>query len=318
MLGADGTLARLTTLALPGTAMGVTLAGDTLLVAAGNGGLHLVDIADPRAPVLLGTAPSQGWAWQALATGNAIWLADGSAGLRAFATDPYGLDPDANQARSLDLNTSIDPVRRAGLVADFGDTYASSLSGDRGVTWTAVTTGRRLAGLRPAGDDLRWRARLSPAADGTPPVCRSLTVSLDRDASHAVITGVTDVPDDDGGQVRVRWQASRHDAPGSTYLVTEYSIYRRIDAGKRWPEGAWEYLLSVPADREAEYAAVVPTLATARPRPRPGRRSSCARARPPSGSSSTRARTAASPWRICCRPRRRVCGSTTAAPTPRS
>ncbi|HPF69602.1 MAG TPA: FlgD immunoglobulin-like domain containing protein [Candidatus Krumholzibacteria bacterium] len=259
-LDAPGGAAVIASLGLPGTAMTVSVAGDTVLVAGGNGGLHLVDVGDPTAPALVGTAASANWAYHALAFGGHLWLADGSAGLRAFTADPFGLDEGANQARSLDLNLDADPVRRVRLAADFTDSVRFFVSGDAGAHWLDATPDGAWIDLDPPTLDVRWRALLQ-VADGWPgPVVRSVTIGMEKDVSHAVITGVTDVPDDGGGQVRVRWDASRHDAAGAQYVVTEYALYRRIDLGKRWPAGEWEYLLSVPADREETYAAVAPTL----------------------------------------------------------
>jgi hypothetical protein len=47
--------------------------------------------------------------------------------------------------------------------------------------------------------------------------------------------------------------------------VTEYSIYRRIDTGFKGSNGSdltgWDFLLTVPADLEDQYSAVVPTIA---------------------------------------------------------
>jgi hypothetical protein len=264
-LAAPGGAALVTSLSLAGTAMSVTVAGDTLLVAAGNGGLHLVDITDPVAPVLVGTAATANWAYQAVAAGGHIWLADGAAGVRGFTADPFGLDEDANEARSLNLAAGGDPVTQARLAADFTDSASFFLSGDGGATWQPVPPDGSWLSFDPPAVDVRWRALLK-VADGWPgPVVRSITLGLDQAVSHAVITSVGDVPDDDGGRVRLRWQASRHDAADGDHVVTEYSIYRRIDAGKLWPDGEWEYLLTVPADREAEYAAVAPTLHDATP-----------------------------------------------------
>ena len=264
-LDTGGRAAVVAGLALPGTAMSVTVAGDTLLIAGGDGGLHLVDVSVPTMPVLVGTAPSLNWAYQALAMGTGIWLADGAAGLRAFTADPHGLDENADAARSLDLNPGPDPVLRARLSADYEDSVLFFLSGNGGSTWTPVAADGSWFDFPTPTLDVRWRVRLA-VADGWPgPVVRSLTLGLDRSVSHAVITGVTDVPGDTGGQVRLRWLASRHDAAGAPYVVTGYSVYRRIDAGKRWPAGEWEYLLTVPADREAEYASIAPTLHDATP-----------------------------------------------------
>lgn len=92
------------------------------------------------------------------------------------------------------------------------------------------------------------------------------------------ITAITDTPNDQGKQVRIEWIKSANDfngyIPGD--LVTEYSVYRRIEGGyapgpgpgtlgtSSAPPGDWDFLESVPADgvpTDGHYSVVVPTLA---------------------------------------------------------
>jgi hypothetical protein len=88
------------------------------------------------------------------------------------------------------------------------------------------------------------------------------------------IVSITDVGNDQGRQARIRWNRSAYDdACVSGETITSYSIYRRIDqylmsGGKKaerenldWPPGEWEYIKTVPARGEAQYATIVPTLA---------------------------------------------------------
>ncbi len=93
------------------------------------------------------------------------------------------------------------------------------------------------------------------------------------------LAAVEDVAGDQGGQVRLRWWRSGHDRPGSTYPVTGYAIWRRIDGtalatkagesavqplavqpARAYPPGNWDYVTTVPARGEDLYATVVPTL----------------------------------------------------------
>jgi hypothetical protein len=88
------------------------------------------------------------------------------------------------------------------------------------------------------------------------------------------ITAIEDVPNDQGRQVRVTWWANAYDAADSDTVITQYSIWRRIDQIGRWrgsgidgtlavplfPDGEWDYVLSVPALGEQSYNAVCPTL----------------------------------------------------------
>jgi hypothetical protein len=110
-------------------------------------------------------------------------------------------------------------------------------------------------------------------------------------ADEFAITAIEDLPNDQGRQVRIAWDAAGQDAPGGSPLVTGYAIFRRIDAAKRaigpdgghvsaagtvdpgaglladgiapaaYPPGDWDYLTTVPAFQEASYATVVPTVA---------------------------------------------------------
>lgn len=58
---AGGKIQLLGALALPGLPAHLATAGTTLAVGALGGGLHLVDVAQPKAPLLLGTLPAGPW-----------------------------------------------------------------------------------------------------------------------------------------------------------------------------------------------------------------------------------------------------------------
>jgi hypothetical protein len=92
------------------------------------------------------------------------------------------------------------------------------------------------------------------------------------------ITSITDVGNDQGGNVRIRWNAARADSLDSAKPVTAYAIWRRIDplplampgfvspgasgdAMFMYPPGEWDYVMSVPACCEKTYSTLVPTLA---------------------------------------------------------
>ncbi|MCK4547805.1 MAG: right-handed parallel beta-helix repeat-containing protein [Candidatus Eisenbacteria sp.] len=89
------------------------------------------------------------------------------------------------------------------------------------------------------------------------------------------IMSITDVPGDQGGQVRVTWTSHDSDNPGSLEPIVEYSLWRRIDewlkaeygepqkstrGSLRYPPGSWEYVLTVPALGESTYTAISPTM----------------------------------------------------------
>lgn len=91
------------------------------------------------------------------------------------------------------------------------------------------------------------------------------------------IVAITDVPNDQGRQVRVKWRGSDQDAPATEYTITGYAIYRYQEMlepssssplalpGKRGRGSApaidgWDYLLTVPARGDSVYQTIVPTL----------------------------------------------------------
>jgi hypothetical protein len=92
-----------------------------------------------------------------------------------------------------------------------------------------------------------------------------------------VIITILDVGNDQGRQVRVRWERSLFDAPADGVDITGYALYRRQDAffanGPAQPERAadkppardmllsgWDYIATVPARGDPEYQYVAPTL----------------------------------------------------------
>ena len=91
-----------------------------------------------------------------------------------------------------------------------------------------------------------------------------------------LILFVEDIGNDEGRQVRMKWQASSLDILGSAEPVTGYALWRRIDPLPEWvtalpvpvpgpapmyPPGDWDYLGTVPACCEETYATILPTLA---------------------------------------------------------
>ena len=83
--------------------------------------------------------------------------------------------------------------------------------------------------------------------------------ALDRGcfADVPVITSIVDVPEDQGGQVRLTWERSCNDRPDGSPLVVEYGIYREIEVEKL---AGWDFVSIVPARGDSLYETVVPTL----------------------------------------------------------
>jgi len=88
------------------------------------------------------------------------------------------------------------------------------------------------------------------------------------------IISITDVGNDQGKQVRVKWHRSYYDTVGSPVTITEYGVWRRVDehkggyladlgvfdGGRVYPPGDWDFIKTVPARGESTYSTVCPTL----------------------------------------------------------
>jgi len=248
-----------------GAAYGITVQGDSLFVANGSQGLSIVDITDPYAPQVAANVASPNYYYHTLVHNGLIWASNGGGGLQVLRADPTGLDPARNVAVSTNLNPVGDPVTRAQLTSVQSDSIHYELTDDGGATWTAIAPDGSWLDFPGQGTDLRWRATLIQTGPAPGPICHDLTLTFERLHSYGEIISAQDVPGDAGGWIRLRWRASRHDAPAAPPAITEYSIYRRFNAQKAqaaaYPPGNWEYLLTVPADQETTYAASVPSYA---------------------------------------------------------
>ena len=252
-----------------------TASGDTVFVAAGDMGLYVLDATDPLEIEILDSVDTINNALHILYSNDLIQMCTSSDGLKIYEINPGGLDPLKNQAQSINLNDNDDPVSKIRLSAAVSDSIHFMVTANGGSTWHDIESGEGWLELPETGTDVRWRATLfeteSSPADG--PAIGSISISMDRLSSNAEISSVSDVPGDSGLQVRLSWSASRHDAAGADYQVTEYSIYRRYDADAGaaanktsqpslpYPPGQWDFVTTIPADMESQYAAVVPTLA---------------------------------------------------------
>jgi len=84
------------------------------------------------------------------------------------------------------------------------------------------------------------------------------------------IAAITDVGNDQGRQVRIRWERSDLDVEGSPDPIVSYGIYRRIDSGRGGEgpllahharaRGEWDFVLTMPATVEEFYNTLSPTL----------------------------------------------------------
>lgn len=98
------------------------------------------------------------------------------------------------------------------------------------------------------------------------------TITLVCEVS-ANILSITDVGNDQGQQVRIKWDRCSYDSDGSSVTITQYSLWRRIDQflgpnsknnpynRTSYPPGDWDFVKTVPARGESTYNTICPTLA---------------------------------------------------------
>lgn len=97
---------------LPGTLTGVEVSGDFAYVTAGDQGLHVVNVANRNAPVLVATRETSGNANDVHVAGSFVYVADGTAGLQV-----------------VDVTDPLNPVLR-GSVSGIGDAQDVAVKGN--------------------------------------------------------------------------------------------------------------------------------------------------------------------------------------------
>ena len=273
----------------------VEVFGDRLYLAdeCGStvGGIRVYDVSDPESPVLIDGYESGQNTSGMVRLGDFLLVACLYDSVRAFQISDREAYVESDEARSLDVESSDIDIVRARMTANTsGGIAVPYCSNDGGSSWQEADLGDWLT-FPSQDDDLRWRLRLdaSPAYDK--PVVGDLTVEWGY--RFALIDAVADVGNDQGGQVSLEWSGSGHDQAATTHTITDYLVYRRIDAPERgeepadvpvarsvsrasaveeaggsgpppslgrYPPGDWHYVTTVPAFGEDEYAVVVPTL----------------------------------------------------------
>lgn len=91
----------------------------------------------------------------------------------------------------------------------------------------------------------------------------------DEGCVYGQVFSITDVGNDQGRKVRLRWFRDANDGGYTPITVLRYLVFRRVEAGLvarqapgafALPPGEWDYLTEVPAMHEPQYSIVVPTL----------------------------------------------------------
>jgi len=161
-----------------------------------------------------------------------------------------------------------------------GDVYVTDLIRNNVQRFTAAGAFVARFGATGTGDgQLRtpYGVGIDPA--GNVLVADTGNDRIQRFAAPPALAFVSDVRGDQGRAVRLRVLRSTADSPLSGSAITGYAVYRRQDAPFAAAGGAtpaqrlaspdatalagWDYVATIPARGDAEYAAIVPTLVDA-------------------------------------------------------
>jgi len=230
----------------PNATEDVTIAGDHAFVTDWTSGLLVLDITDPTNPVLTGGYDTPTTAWAVAISGDHAFVTDEFNGLHILEVyDHVGIATSGN-GQSIAVDGASDVIPRARLTSTETSGISWDLSADAGAGWTAFTPDNVWARITVPGNDLVWRTTHTYAGAGNPTVS---DLNVDWLNEFGPITSISDVPNDQGGWVRLNFIRSGYDfADETTSPVTQYGIYRRVDNAALI--AAVESRSSVPVDNE--------------------------------------------------------------------
>ena len=270
---------------IPVDSRNATVVGDWLFVDGYDLGVCIVNISDPANPVVEEYIDTPGWTTGVAVAGSHVFAVDSQEGLQVLRFLECAFDIGSNEAMSLDINPADHNVACARAATTQADSIRWRLSADGGATWDAVRLGP-WHWFDSSGNELLWRSTHIHKGRNENPACQDLLIEWWHDVP--LVNRITDIPGDQGGQVTVSWTRSGYDLPGCSTPVTEYGVFRRVDVrgghldgvlegarggrrlraggpdtefAGRYPPGDWDFVVSVPACCEEEYAVAAPTLA---------------------------------------------------------
>jgi len=272
-------------------ARGVAISGDIAYVAAGTQGLVIIDISTPQSPSLVSVCGINGYAHSVVAegryvfvcrylalcvvdagnpasptlvathttlsecfgiaiSGNHAFLAEEPASLEVVQVYQREFDLQRNTGQSIVFFESEEEISAAKVLPIQTESIYWYVSADSGANWILIPTDGQWHPLDPPGHDLLWRSKHYYRVYAENPTCNLL--GIEWKYSFAEIDSVRDVPEDEGGWVRVRFDRSGLDFPGgggdggtgrsggdktdgSTFGVNQvdaiknYFLHRRID-----------------------------------------------------------------------------------------
>jgi hypothetical protein len=267
---------------MPDEARDVTVSGDLAFVANSASGLQIIDISNPDTPTLAGTYDTEGNAYGVAVAGDLAFVADYANGLQIIQVLQDEVVLADNAGRSLAVDGADDLILKTRVTSTQSAGVSWELSADGGGNFEPVTPGADWTAFATSGTDLVWRSTHT-WAPGINPTVSDVTVEWLNE--FALVASVTDIPNDQGRQVRVEWTRSGRDFVGDPQQIVEYAVYRKIDPdlsavntpgalraigdlresarehALAMPAAGWHFITTVPVSVEDSYAVVVPTLA---------------------------------------------------------
>ncbi|MCX5800823.1 MAG: hypothetical protein NTX17_05485 [Candidatus Eisenbacteria bacterium] len=236
----------------PTAAWSVSVSGDYAYVAAGASGLVAIDISDPTSPNAVGGCLTSGSVRSVAVSGNYAYLGDEGKFYTANITDPtdpvlvgecstvgecrgivvsgehtyvadysgffevrqvyeHQFDLQRNRGQSIAFFQSEDEISAARVFPAQVDLVCWYVSADSGASWSQVPTDGQWHALSSPGHDLMWRTEHYYRAYGVNPACDFVELQWKYD--FAEIDSVKDIPEDEGGWVRLRFNRSGLDFP---------------------------------------------------------------------------------------------------------
>lgn len=212
----------------PGTGIGpygVSLDGDRVFVIDGSF-LHAIDISDPANPTDAGTISLGGSGRDVAVDGDFAFVAATDA-FQVFRVSQQELDLTRNIGQSLAVDGGSNTILGAQLSSTQSGDVAWELSADGGADFQSFLPGGGAMQFAWPGTDLVWRSTLGWSSSAA----SVSSVTLDWLNEFAPLASITDVPNDQGGWVRMRVIRSGYDFAAEDSLpVTGYEIYRRVDS----------------------------------------------------------------------------------------
>ncbi len=274
---------------------GITVTGDIAFVTTPSK-LQVVDISSPWSPSYVSsTAATLGFDEPVL-YGDQLMVRDSDLeGFRIFRVRERLFDQTTAVGLSTVLDSPLPDICRAQIIADQDDAVRWELS--NGYSFQEATANGDWLQFQFAGDSMRWSATLVPVTPDVNPTVRDLRINWLY--NQAAIDAIVDVPNDQGGQVRLQFTRSGRDFADETgAAAASYTIYRRADdpllkqrlAARKpetgaepvgletvsfdghdyvqggpakangFPPGIWESITSLGARQADTYLSLVPTL----------------------------------------------------------